>query len=154
MSLARHRAITLDTAPLIYFLEGDPSRGPHVASLLRRARDGSVSLAVSVLTETELLVQPIRAQDEVRERAVRQLLDVPEIRVVEVSREIARIAADVRGRGRLRLADAVVVATAVVTGNRTVLGNDLDFRRAGDRIEYVHLDDLSGKTRKRRGPHG
>ncbi|MCL6641173.1 MAG: PIN domain-containing protein, partial [Candidatus Rokubacteria bacterium] len=83
---------------------------------------------------------------------VAQLLDGPGIEVVPLSRPMAREAARLRARHGLGLADAVVAATALGAGCTALVGNDRAFRRLGDRLAYLHLDDLTPRRRDTAGP--
>jgi predicted nucleic acid-binding protein len=134
----------LDTAPLICFLVGDPSRGALVRALLERAAAGHCTLVASVITETELLVAPLRSEDARQACAtVQDLLGgPPAIAIHPVTRAIARRAAQVRATWNLRLADALVLATAEEAGCNVLLGNDVRFQRIDSpQMAYVHLDD-------------
>lgn len=136
-SLAGHTRILLDTAPLIYLLEGD-GRAPGVEGIIDAGSAG-VSLLISVVTEMELLVGPLRSGDREQASVVREFLD-QHVTVLDMTREIARSAAEVRATKTLSLPDAVVIATALESGCTLIVGNDARFRRL-EGIEYLHLDD-------------
>lgn len=141
--------VALDTAPLIYFLQGDPKRAPIVREVLSAAVRGELEVVVSVVTEAELLVAPLRRPDSSLFCApVHDLLNgPPALNVQAVTRQIARRAAEIRARWNLRLADALIAATAAETGCVTLLGNDLQFRRLEiEGLSYRHLDDLVETT--------
>ncbi len=99
---------------------------------------------VSAITEAELLVAPLRVGGGA-DRALHSLLGGPAgIRVLPATRAIARSAARLRADLGLRLADALVVATAVDSGCTALVSNDTGLRRLDDAIDaltYVHLDD-------------
>lgn len=142
-----HARVAVDTAPLIYFLEGDPRRAPLVRELLKAGANRKVELFVSAVSEAELLVAPLRDGVEGAVEAIRGLLDGPVgIHVFPVNRRVAREAGALRAATNLRLADAIVAATALVTGATALLSNDRALTRLGQRDgapTYVHLDDLS-----------
>ncbi|MEZ4268367.1 MAG: PIN domain-containing protein [Myxococcota bacterium] len=145
---ARHRLVVLDTAPLIYFLRGDARRAAHVREILQAATSGELELVISAITEAELLVAPLRAGDPSAVSTVHALLNGSvNFRLHELTRPIARRAAGLRAECSLRLADALVAATGIELGCTALVSNDTAFRRLGDRIEYVHLDDFGGPTR-------
>ncbi len=143
--LTGHALVAIDTAPLIYFLEGDRRRAAPVRETLLAASRGALTLVASVITESELLVGPIEAGDPAALESVGALLDGPaNIRVMDVTREIGREGAALRAEHGLSLPDALVAATALVEGCTALLGNDRALRRLSDRLAYVHLDDLTG----------
>lgn len=138
-----HHRISLDSSPLIYFLEDDPLRAPFVEDLLGLSGAGGVTLVISAVTEAELLVGPLRAADPTAATVVRALLDGDaQIRVRDVTRSIAQEAALLRAEERLGLIDAIVVATALEERCTALVGNDRALRRIGDRLTYFHIDDL------------
>ncbi len=139
---AGHTRVAIDTAPLIYFLNGDEVRAPLVRPVLAASAAREIDLVVSVVTEAELLIAPLRSGDDRTVSVVSRLLDGPaDISVAPVGREIGRLAAHIRSEIGLRLADALIAATAISSGCTALLGNDEKLRRLGDRIEYLHLDD-------------
>ena len=132
----------LDTNAYIYFLEG---REPYVSfliPLLQRVQRGEANLIVSVITEAELLVRPQREGDLEAIERIGDLLSEDGIYVVGVDRRIARRTASLRAEKRLRLADAIIVATAIETECEAIVGNDGDWRRLNE-IPFVCLDDLA-----------
>jgi len=132
----------LDTNAYIYFLEG---REPYVfflIPLLQRVQRGEANLIVSVITEAELLVRPQREGDLEAIERIGDLLSEDGIYVVGVDRRIARRTASLRAEKRLRLADAIIVATAIETECEAIVGNDGDWRRLNE-IPFVCLDDLA-----------
>lgn len=134
----------LDTAPLIYFLTGDARRAPVVRNLLLRAARSEVELVISAITESELLVAPLRQPDpETACAPVRDLLSgPPTIQIAEVTRAIGRRAAKIRATSKLTLANALVAATGLELGCTTLLSNDKRFRQVKlENLTYVHLDD-------------
>jgi len=96
---------------------------------------------VSVITEAELLVRPERdGHPEAAER-IGDLLSEDGFYVVAVDRRIARRSASLRARTNLKLADAIIVATAIETGCDAVVSNDGAWRKLNE-IPFVRLDDL------------
>lgn len=137
--------LALDTAPLIYFLGGTPARVSVVRDVLQAAAREQLELVISVVTEAELLVAPLRMEDPDHAVAtVQALLDgPPAFDVRPISRSIARRAARIRADCNLRLADAMVAATAAEAGCTALLGNDAAFKRlAVEGLQYYQLDDL------------
>ena len=99
---------------------------------------------LSIITEIELLVRPLRDGAEEDVERVRALLDAQGISVVALDREVAFAAAGIRAESGLRLPDAAIVATAIVTGCDVVVGNDAQCAKRVKEIPYLLLDDLVG----------
>lgn len=97
-----------------------------------------------MITESELLARPERESDKAAIEQINGLLSEDGIYVIGVDRLIARRAAVLRGRTRLKLADAIIVATAAETGCEAVVGNDRGWARQQIDVPFVLLDDLVG----------
>ena len=99
---------------------------------------------LSVVTEIELLVRPLRSGTWEDVERVRVLLDAQGFTVVALDSEIARAAAGIRAKSGLRLPDAAIGATAIYTKCDVIVGNDARCARRVKEIPYVLLDDLVG----------
>ena len=84
--LPEHALLLLDSAPIIYFLEGHPKFGPRVKPLFEAHRIGGVRFATTV-TVAEILTGPLRAGDEALARRYRAILESWQI--VELNTQIA-----------------------------------------------------------------
>lgn len=98
---------------------------------------------VSVVTEVELLVRPIRESRWWEIERVGVILGSPQLSVIDLDRNIAKTAAEIRAKLRLRLADAAIVATALHTGCDAIVGNDERCAQRVREVPYVLLDDLA-----------
>jgi predicted nucleic acid-binding protein len=99
----------LDTSIVIGALSRDDALHEIAGQAVRTERDRH-ALAISALTYTEILVGPLRAGGqavEVVERFAAQ------VRIVDLSPDIARLAAELRATRGLKLPDAVIVATGL-----------------------------------------
>jgi predicted nucleic acid-binding protein len=99
----------LDTSIVIGALNRDDALHEIAGPAVRTERDRH-ALAISALTYTEILVGPLRAGGqavEVVERFAAQ------VRIVDLSPDIARLAAELRATRGLKLPDAVIVATGL-----------------------------------------
>ncbi len=99
----------LDTSIVIGALNRDDAIHEAASRAVRAERDRH-ALAISALTNAEILVGPLRAGGravEVVERFAAQ------VRIVDLSPEIARLAAELRAARGLTLPDAVIVATGL-----------------------------------------
>jgi predicted nucleic acid-binding protein len=99
----------LDTSIVIGALNRDDALHEVAGQAVRTERDRH-ALAISALTFAEILVGPLRAGGravEVVERFAAQ------VRIVDLSPAIARLAAELRATRGLKLPDAVIVATGL-----------------------------------------
>jgi predicted nucleic acid-binding protein len=100
----------LDTSIVIAVLSRDDALHEAASEAVRAERDRS-TLAISALTYAELLVGPLRAGGRALE-VVEQF--AAQVRIIELSPEIARRAAEERVARGLKLPDAVIVATGLL----------------------------------------
>jgi predicted nucleic acid-binding protein len=99
----------LDTSIVIGALNRDDTLHEVAGQAVRTERDRH-ALAISALTFAEILVGPLRAGGravEVVERFAAQ------VRIVDLSPTIARLAGELRATRGLKLPDAVIVATGL-----------------------------------------
>ncbi len=99
-TLASGALVLVDTAPIIYILEGNARFARRFAPLFDRHAAGELQFAVTTVTIAEVLVGPLRAGEEGLARRYRAALEAWQ--VVELSADIAESAA------RLRAAHPVV----------------------------------------------
>jgi predicted nucleic acid-binding protein len=99
----------LDTSIVIGALNRDDALHEAASEAVRVERDRH-TLAISALTYAEVLVGPLR----VGGRAV-EVVDrfAAQLRIVDLSPAVARLAAELRANRGLRLPDAVIVATGM-----------------------------------------
>jgi predicted nucleic acid-binding protein len=100
----------LDTSVVIAVLNRDDALHEAASQAVRAERDRH-NLAISALTYAELLVGPLQAGGravEVVERFAAQ------VRIIDLTPEIARLAAEERAARGLKLPDAVILATGLL----------------------------------------
>lgn len=117
--------ILLDSAPIIYFLEDHPKFGPRFQPLFEKHAKGLVRFAISTITIAEVLAGPLSVGDEALVRRYRGILESWE--VVPLDSEIAESTARVRAAFRLKMADAVQVASALAIAADALVTHDRDF---------------------------
>lgn len=121
--------VFVDTAPFIYLLEAHPRFADRFAGLFEAAAQGSLEIALSTITLAEVLTGPHQAgQPALAKRYEKALC---QYEVLPVTVPIAALAAQLRVRHRLKLPDALQLATAL---------------EAGANAFVTHGRDLSGVT--------
>jgi predicted nucleic acid-binding protein len=100
------------------------------------------SAASSELTLLELTVRPLQlGRQDAADNYELLLSHFPNLELAPVTREILLLAAGLRARHRLRMLDAIQIATAVETGATLAITND-DAWRSLSVIVTVILSDL------------
>src|SRR5437899_2034332 len=120
--------VTVDSAPIIYFLEDHPKLGARFAPLFDAAAKGAISIFVSTITLAEVLTGPLKAGNEILAAQYHRALGQSKNwEIIGVTEEIAVLAARIRALRKLRLPDAIQVATAVATASLALVTHDVDF---------------------------
>jgi predicted nucleic acid-binding protein len=131
-----------DTSPVIYFVEANPQYDTLVTEIFRRVSTGAPLGATSVITLSEVLVQPIIRQQTLLQREYRDLLlRSRNFSALAISASIAELGAELRAQYRLRTPDALQIATALEAGCEAFLSNDAGLRRVAE-LRVLILDDL------------
>src|SRR5258706_1264307 len=122
--------ITLDTAPIIYFLQDHPVLAPLVAPIFEAAHRGDLGIVISAVTLAEVLTGPLQAKNEVLAARYRETLTrSPGWELWPVDAEVAATAARFRAEYKLRAPDAIQVATAIASHSHALVTNDKRLRK-------------------------
>lgn len=136
------RLLGFDTSPVIYFVEAHPRYDSLVTEIFQRVSDGSLIGATSVVTLSEVLVQPIVQQKSLLQQEYRDLLlGSSNLYTLEISAAVAELAVELRARYKLRTPDALQVAAALDAGCEAFLCNDAALRRVTE-LRVLVLNDL------------
>jgi predicted nucleic acid-binding protein len=134
--------LLLDSNSIIYYMDNVAPYADVLEPLFRRVQARQAAMVVSVVTESETLVLPMRTNNGPALQKFEDLFSEDGIRVVPVDRAIARRAAGVRANyPSLPLPDAMIVATAIHYGCDLIVGNDYKWKMIKD-IPYLYLDDF------------
>ena len=117
--------IFIDTAPLIYLIEGEETFAAAVEKQLNQWITAENNLTTSTLTLLELLVVPKRQKNKQLVRKYRALLlDILSEPLIPLSEAISEIAAQIRGENGFKTPDSIQLATALYTGADVFYTND------------------------------
>jgi len=125
--LPDHALLLLDSAPIIYFLESHAQFAARFAPLFERHAAGDFRFAVTTITVAEVLTGPLRVGDEALARRYRAILE--SWRCIAIDVDIAESAARLRSSLRLKLPDAIQVASALAINAAALITHDRDFSR-------------------------
>ena len=121
----RGGVVGLDTAPLIYFIEENPTYINTVGAFFQSMAAGDFRVVTSIITLLEVLVHPFRRNNVALAEQYRDiLLNSQELTTVPLNQETAEEAARLRARYNIRTPDAIQVAAAVSQGATFFLTND------------------------------
>jgi predicted nucleic acid-binding protein len=123
------RRIYLDTNIVIYTVEGFAQYAAQIQALLDAMDAGEVSVVTSELTLAEVLVGPLKTQNLAIQQTYRSFLTSTATFVVPpVSRDILEESAQLRANTKLKLPDAIHMATALRHQCDSFLTNDDVFK--------------------------
>ena len=125
--LPEQALVLLDSAPVIYFLEGHPKLAPRFAPLFEAHAAGRLLFAATTITLCEVLTGPAKAGDAALVGRYRAAFDT--WRMVDLDADIAESAARLRATLGLKLPDAVQIASALAVKAAALVTHDRDFGR-------------------------
>lgn len=118
-------SVAVDTAIFIYFIEENPRFLPEILPLFKEADEGKRELITSALTLLEVLVVPYRAGNRLLAERYEALLTRSRgVRLVELSHDQLRAAAQLRAATSVKTPDALQLVAAIGGGCRTFLTTD------------------------------
>jgi predicted nucleic acid-binding protein len=125
--LPREALILIDSAPIIYVLEGHPKFGPRFKPLFEAHAARHLRFAVTTITIAEVLTGPLQSSNDALAQRYRAILE--SWQVIALDAVIAESAARLRASLRLSLADAVQAASALAINADALVTHDRDFSR-------------------------
>ncbi|MFN5095855.1 MAG: type II toxin-antitoxin system VapC family toxin [Limnohabitans sp.] len=123
--LSEGATVLVDTAPWIYMLEDHAEFAPRFLGLFEAAERGQIQLALSTVTLAEVLTGPFKAGQTALAKRYEAALGA--YQVVPLSAAVASLAAQLRVQYRLKLPDAVQLASALQIGAAALVTHDRDF---------------------------
>jgi predicted nucleic acid-binding protein len=117
--------VALDTAVFIYFIEEDRRYLPLISPLFSAADAGRLDLVVCALTLLEVLVVPYRAGNlELAQRYEALLTRSRGVRMIDITRNHLRLAAQLRATTGAATPDALLLSVALSVRCATFVTND------------------------------
>lgn len=123
--LPKGATVMVDTAPFIYVLESHPQFADQFLGLFEAAVMGDLSVALSTITLAEILTGPFKAGQTALAKRYEKSLSC--YTVIPISSPIAVLAAQLRAQYRLKLPDAIQIASALEIGADAFVTHDRDF---------------------------
>jgi len=132
----------LDTAPLIYFIEGNSQYQEKLNQVFDSNDKGDFAFITSSITLLEVLVKPLKEkQPKLVERYINILTNARGIEIFEVTNAISIKAAELRAKYNLRTPDAIQLATAIEFNADYFLTNDFKLKLVSE-VKSIVLSEL------------
>lgn len=144
--LANAKVIGLDTSVFIYFLENNPRYAPLAKITLKGVEEGKWRGVTSTITMMEITVRPWQLGNETAAREYEAILvHFPNLTIIDVDRNVARAAAQLRAKYKVSPPDALQVAASISFGVNAFLTNDKRLSKLEDVIDIIVVDDYLGE---------
>jgi len=130
--LKNAQVVALDTSPFIYFIEENPTYISIVEPLFQEISRGNLHAFTSYITLIEVLIKPLEEKNDDLIKKYSEILNNSEnLFLSVVDKEIALAAARLRAAHKLKIPDAIQLATGLINGADVFITNDNSFKRAG-----------------------
>ena len=123
--LSVHDLVVVDSAPLIYFLDGHSEFSSLFDGLFEAHEQGQLRIAISTIAVAEVLAGPLKKCQDVLAKRYEKALAVFD--VIPVTQDIAVSASRLRISCKLKLMDALQAATALEIGAQALVTHGRDF---------------------------
>lgn len=130
----------LDTAPAIYAFTLDSPFSPSTLGALNHCTSSSIEVVASPVTLAEGLAGE---QDLLRQLLFQRYLTTGGVRMVDIDSAIAEVTGHLRRTTKLKFADSLQLATALVAGCDTFLTNDAQLAKTSVALRFVLISDLT-----------
>jgi predicted nucleic acid-binding protein len=141
--LTKAKIIGLDTSIFIYFLEDNKKYSPLSKITLKGIEDAKWEGVTSTITLMEITVHPWQiGRENIAREYEAMLVHFPNLSIVDVDRNVARIAAQLRAKYSVSPPDALQVAASLVFGAKAFLTNDKRLSKLQALIDVLVLDDF------------
>lgn len=128
----------LDSAPIIYFIEGSAKLREAMSARLAGTRNGLDIAVVSYLGRLECRVKPLREGNRPILERYDRFFEAEGVEAVDTDASVWDVATELRARHGLRVPDALHIACAIVHRCDRFLTNDHRL----DRIPEIPVDVL------------
>ncbi|RPI92463.1 MAG: type II toxin-antitoxin system VapC family toxin [Chloroflexi bacterium] len=142
--LTKLESVGVDTPVFIYHLEAHEKYAALTQKIFSSMENGKWQGVTSTITLMEINVHPWRiGREDVARKYEALLMNFPNLNIIDIDRDVARIAAQLRARFDIRPPDALQVAASLTMGARGFLTNDRRLSGLRSLTDIIVLDDYS-----------
>lgn len=140
--LTKLGVVGVDTPLFIYHLEAHKRYSGLTQKSFSSMENGKWQGVTSTITLMEISVHPWRVgREDIARKYETLLMNFPNLEIVNIDRDISRIAAQLRARFDVRPPDALQIAASLVTGAHGFLTNDRRLSGLQSLTEIIVLND-------------
>lgn len=137
------QVVFLDTAPLIYFIEGHSEYQQKLKELFQLNDEEKIKFFTSNITLLEVLVKPLRMKEnKIADKYKSILINAKGLDIFDVTISVSIKAAELRAQYNVRTPDAIQLATAIDQNAHYFLTNDHRLKPVKE-INIITLDELN-----------
>jgi len=141
--LTGYPVIGLDTSIFIYHFEAHPRYQSLTLPILNGVEKGKWQAVTSMITIMELTVRPWQlGREDVARKYEALIFHFPHLELIDINRDIARLAAQLRAKYNLPSPDALQTAACLVRGGNALVTNDRKLGVLQPLIDVIVLDDF------------
>jgi predicted nucleic acid-binding protein len=127
LNIPQGSRVYLDSSILIYTVEVNLTFWKTLEVLWRKFAEGEISLISSELIITEVLVKPLKSQNQQSIDSYNKLLFDSGIELIPITRSLLISATNLRAKHSLKTPDAIHAATSIDSNCNRFLTNDKGF---------------------------
>lgn len=136
------RRIYIDTSPYIYYLEKNPKYSNKVKVFFMSNYNSDKEFVTSTITIEEYAIVPYRENNKKLLDDFDMLMKDTETDIVDITKPIAKKAAEIRADyNKFKAMDALQLAAAVISGCDIFLTNDKQLRQFKE-LKVMTMDEL------------
>ncbi len=141
--LSKYSILGLDTSVFIYHLEAHPDYLALTQEIFTWVTSGQKQAVTSAITLMEINVRPLQlGRKDIARQYEALLVNLPNLTIVPVDRDVACKAASLRAEFKVRPADALQVAACLDHGAQVFVTNDHHLTILNPVIDVLVLDIL------------
>jgi predicted nucleic acid-binding protein len=142
--MTRAGTVGIDTSIFIYHLEAHEKYAVLTQKIFSSMEAGKWQGITSTITLMEINVHPWRVgREDVARKYEALLMNFPHLNIINIDRDVARIAAQLRARFEGRPPDALQVAASLLNEARSFITNDRRLSSLQTLIDIIMLDDYA-----------
>jgi len=142
--LTKVETVGVDTPVFIYHLEAHEKYAVLTQKIFSSMENGKWQGITSAITLMEINVHPWRVgREDVARKYEALLMNFPNLNIIHIDRDVARIASQLRARFDIRPPDALQIAASLVVGGRGFLTNDRRLSSLQSLTDIIVLDDYA-----------
>jgi predicted nucleic acid-binding protein len=140
-SLKNIKTVALDSAPFIYYIEEHKTYLKIIEPLFNQISHGRLTAYTSFISLIEVLIKPLEEKNEnLVEKYENLLTNSENLIICDIDKQISIETAKIRTTFKLRIPDAIQLATAIISGAEAFITNDTSLKKI-KKLKVIVLDD-------------